>query len=255
MPYNPQGLTSVRQRIGGMKAAKIANREKRAKKKKASSVHSVQVSRDLVKAVQELALVRSKMPLKDAEDPAIKEVLMRRMLGAFQGGTNVAATFKARLPMTPLLLVTNAGGLLGASGVAYGCQPSQISGFSQWQTVFAEMRPVRAEFRFQPAMCNAATGADNGFAAGVDYDSAVSTPGSLAAVLQSDDPQVIGMGETKPHVWHVNLSKLFGEVWNDTNTFAGTWCRLMAFSTGTGSASVSYGYIWGFVDLEFRGFA
>jgi hypothetical protein len=189
--------------------------------------------------------------LSSTEAP--KRALMARSLG-YVGGRNEPAVMKARLPLSPQLVITNAGGLLGASGLVFGIQFPGLVDYATWKNVFAEFRFTKADLYFSPAGCNVLTGADNGFAAGIDYDSTIGTPGSLAFVMGLDDPQIIGMGETKPHHWHVNLEKFFGEVWNDTATSTSAICTWKAYSMGTGSASVSYGYWWGFVDVEFRGF-
>ena len=168
------------------------------------------------------------------------------------GRGNAPATVKVRLPLTPQAVSSNGAGQVQ---VVYGIQYSGIVQSSDWTTVFKEYRFTAAELSFVPCGVPVLSAADASFGAGVNYSSNITAPGSIAEVLALDQGKVIGLGVTKTSKWHINFEKLFGEVWTDTGTSV-TFATWKAFNTATGNPlSVQLGNWYGYVDVEFRGFA
>jgi hypothetical protein len=139
--------------------------------------------------------------------------------------------------------------------VVYGIQYAGLVQSADWTTVFKEYRFTAAHIQFVPSGVPPLTAADACFGAGINYSSNITAPGSVAEVLALDQGKLVGMGITKITKWSIDFQRLFGEVWTDTGTsvaFA-TW---KAFNTATGNPlGVQLGNWFGYVDVEFRGFA
>jgi len=178
----------------------------------------------------------------------VRGTALRQM---FTGSGNGPATVKVSLPLLPGDVDSNGA---GAVIVNYGVQYNQIAGITDWTTVFKEYRITAASLEFMPSAQATLVAGDNTFAAGINYSTNNSSPGSYIECLTLDQGKIVGFGLNKPTKWHCDFTKIFGDVWTDTgtNVIYATW---KAYGMGAATFSVHLGYFCGRVDVEFRGFA
>jgi hypothetical protein len=185
--------------------------------------------------------------------PSIRGAFLKSMGKGMGGSPNV---LRVRLPFTPTAI--NSTVTTGVLANLFGLQLTSISGIADWTPVFAQYRILRGNVTFSPqyqVVCTPGILPTAPYgAAGIEYDSDVSAPVSVAEVIQNENSKVITMGQTKVYNFPFDLEKAFGEVWNDTgvNQVFATW---KIYCLGYGATAHNVGVIGGHAEVEFRGLA
>lgn len=188
-----------------------------------------------------------KASLQDGKKLDNKDVL-KSIWAPHIGGAS--SSVKMRLPFSLLTVTSNVGAVVALS---YGASLSQLSDYVSIQAMFSGWRPIRGEFHYAPFFLGTSTNT-GAVAAGLEFNTGTSAPGSIAEALETENSQVFPLFKSRS--WKFDFSQLRGDLdFLDTAGSNTPLASLKMYSySGSGVAiSATYGALWGWMDCEFRG--